>query len=460
MPNESSFDDTKAEADKILNKILSIESVDEIGAMSSDTKNVTYYVLLKEDAELSGSETATKINDVCKDSVAEVTASSSAMSSSMSMLSGNGISIKIYGEDMDKLRETSTGIEKVLSSVDGIKEVDNGIGEVTPAVKINVDKNKAMKKGLTVAQVYSEVSSVLKTDVQSTTVTLDSNNYTVNITNGDSRYKEIDYLENLTITVNDSKGNESAVKLSDIADIIKTDAPASIARENQKRVLTLSASVDDGENVTIVTERAEKALKDFKVDKGIEYVFDGENETIMDAIYQLMQMLIIGVALVYLVMVAQFQSLKSPFIVMFTIQLARTGGRGALLICNKEISVVSMLGFVLLCGVIVNNGIVLVDYINNLRIEGMKKREAIIEAGVTRIRPILMTSITTILGLIVMALGQGSGADMMQPIAIVCIGGLIYATLLTLFIIPIIYDLMNRKEIKVIDEKELEYTEE
>lgn len=459
MPNNTKFEETKDEADKILDKILSVESVDKVGAMASDNKNVTYYALLKEDAELSGSETAKKINELCENSKGEVTASSSAMSSSMSMITGDGISIKIYGEDMDDLRKTSTDIEKILLKVDGVKEVDNGIGEVSPAVRIKIDKNKAMKKGLTVAQIYSEVSALLKTDIQSTTVTLDSNSYEVNITNGDSEYKSLETLEDLVITVTDSTGEEKKVSLNDIAEIIKTDSPVSITRENQKRMLNLTAQVEDNENITVVTDRAIKALEDYNFASGITFEFDGENEAIMDAIYDLFKMLLIGIALVYLVMVAQFQSLKSPFVVMFTIPLALTGGLGALLICDKEISVVSMMGFVLLCGIIVNNGIVLVDYINQLRIEGMNKREAIIEAGITRIRPIFMTSITTVLGLIVMALGIGSGTDLMQPVAIVCIGGLVYATLLTLFVIPIIYDLMNRKEIKIIDEKELEYTD-
>ena len=167
-------------------------------------------------------------------------------------------------------------------------------------------------------------------------------------------------------------------------------------------------------------------------------------------------MMLLGIILVYMIMVAQFQSLKSPFIVMFTIPLAFTGGLLGLLIAGLEISVISMLGFVMLCGIIVNNGIVLVDYINQLRIDGVEKKKAIVEAGATRMRPILMTSITTVLGLIVMALGQDSGSAMMQPIAIVCIGGLVYATALTLFVIPCLYDMMNKKEMKKIDEKDLE----
>ena len=170
-------------------------------------------------------------------------------------------------------------------------------------------------------------------------------------------------------------------------------------------------------------------------------------------------MMLLGIILVYMIMVAQFQSLKSPFIVMFTIPLAFTGGLLGLLITGFEISVISMLGFVMLCGIIVNNGIVLVDYINQLRLDGVSKKEAIIEAGVTRMRPILMTSITTILGLIVMALGQEEGAAMMQPIAIVSIGGLIYATALTLIVIPCLYDMMNKKEMRKIDAKDLEISD-
>ena len=170
---------------------------------------------------------------------------------------------------------------------------------------------------------------------------------------------------------------------------------------------------------------------------------------------QLLLMILLGVLLVYLVMVAQFQSLKSPFIVMFTIPLAFTGGFLALLICGMEVSVVSLIGFIMLVGIIVNNGIVLVDYINQLRLDGMERREAILDAGRTRMRPILMTSITTILGLIDMATNDAAGTAMMQPVAVVCIGGLVYATLMTLFVVPCIYDILNKKELRTVSEEDL-----
>ena len=155
-------------------------------------------------------------------------------------------------------------------------------------------------------------------------------------------------------------------------------------------------------------------------------------------------------------MVAQFQSLRSPLIVMFTIPLAFTGGFLALLLAGVEVSVISLIGFVMLVGVIVNNGIVLVDYINQLRLEGMGRREAIIEAGVTRLRPILMTSLTTILGLIVMAFGNNVGTALMQPVALVCIGGLLYATLMTLLVVPCMYDILSRRDLRKVDEEELQ----
>jgi multidrug efflux pump subunit AcrB len=179
---------------------------------------------------------------------------------------------------------------------------------------------------------------------------------------------------------------------------------------------------------------------------GYTYEMTGEDETINDAMEQVLLMLLLAVAFMYLIMVAQFQSLLSPFIIMFTIPLAFTGGFAALYLTGNEISVIAMIGFVMLAGIIVNNGIVMVDYINQLRRAGMAKKEAIREAGMTRLRPVLMTASTTILGLSAMVFSTDMGAAMTKPMAIVMIGGLIYGTLLTLFVVPCIYDLFNRNK--------------
>ena len=160
---------------------------------------------------------------------------------------------------------------------------------------------------------------------------------------------------------------------------------------------------------------------------------------------ELVKMLGLGIVIIYLIMVAQFQSLLSPFIVMFTIPLAFTGGLFALALCGMEMSIVAMIGFIMLVGIIVNNGIVLVDYANQLCLEGKSVHDAIVEAGATRLRPVLMTVLTTVLGLLPLALGIGYGADLMQPVAVVCIGGLLYATLMTLFVVPVLYELFLKR---------------
>ena len=207
--------------------------------------------------------------------------------------------------------------------------------------------------------------------------------------------------------------------------------------------MTVSAAVEDGYNVTLVSQEIEKKLKKYDLPSGYSFDMGGEYETVQESVSQILLMLVLAIAFMYLIMVAQFQSLKSPFIILFTIPLAFTGGFIALLLCKMDASIIAMFGFIMLSGIIVNNGIVLVDYINKLREEGMEKKEAIIQAGKTRLRPIIMTALTTILGLCFMAAGVGDGSEMMQPMAVVTIGGLIYGTILTLVVIPCVYDLFH-----------------
>ena len=224
------------------------------------------------------------------------------------------------------------------------------------------------------------------------------------------------------------------------------------------RYVTVQAAIEDGYIVSDVSEQAKKIVDSYKTPAGYDLELDGENEATTEAMGQVLLMMALGVLLMYLIMVAQFQSLLSPFIILFTIPLAFTGGFLALLLTGQEINVLAMLGFIMLSGLIVNNGIVLVDYINQLRRSGVEKRQAIEEAGVTRLRPILMTALTTVLGLIPMVAGSSMGTDMTRPMAIVTIGGLVYGTLLTLFVVPCIYDLLNRKKDmreKIVDEESM-----
>lgn len=475
MPEDADFEEMAAMSDTVMERIQSVPEVENVGAMaggsdamsmlggsSSQSRSVTMYAMLDEKAERSSTEISDEIMSLCEDLDCTVTISSSGMSGATSMLGGSGITIKVYGDDLDALSQAARDVAAVLETVEGTADVSDGIEETSPEIHFAVDKEAAMKNGLTVAQVYSAVSQAMTAEKSSTSVNFDGTEYDIAVRSDAVGELTPEEIKKLQITVTDQAGNEKQIEIGEIARVEEKETLASINRNNQARYLTVTAGIADGYNVTLVTADAQEALKDFDRN-GIRLEFSGENETIMESMEQLVLMLLLGIVFVYMIMVAQFQSLKSPFIIMFTIPLAFTGGLLALLIADTEISVIAMLGFIMLSGIIVNNGIVLVDYINQLRIDGWDKKAAIIEAGVTRMRPILMTSITTILGLSVMLLGIGetsSGAEMMRPLALVCIGGLIYATILTLFVVPVLYDLMNRRKMRVVSKEDLEITNE
>ncbi len=462
MPEGATMEQAAELADQVLERIDGLEGIETVGAMMSsggllggggDSYDVTVYITLSDEAA-SGAAVGKRIETLCAGMECTVEATSAMMD--MSMLTGSGVSLQLYGEDMETLQAAAKLAGQTLAQLEGVAEVSDGLEEAVPALHIRVDRNKAMKKGLTVAQIYMELATALKTENTATSLTLDGKTTQVIVEKPESAKVTKDKLQEYAFTVKNQAGEEETFSLGDIATIENTMSLSTINRDNQRRSMTVTATLAEGENATLVTREAEKAVKKLDFGQGVTYRFDGENEATMEAVEQLALMLVLGVLLVYLVMVAQFQSLKSPFIVMFTIPLAFTGGFLALLICNMEISVISLIGFVMLTGIIVNNGIVLVDYINQLRQEGNQRRQAIVEAGATRMRPILMTTITTILGLVDMAVRQNVGTSLMRPVAVVCIGGLLYATLMTLFVVPCIYDMVNKKELRTVSEADLE----
>lgn len=463
MPEGTDMGEAVSLADQVLERIDTVEGIATVGAMmntgtglmggSSETLSITVYITLS-DREALGSKVGKDIEAACAGLPCTVSGSSAMMDTS-ALTGGSGISLRIYGDDMAALQNAAREAAGILADVDGVAESSDGLENAAPALQIRVDRNKAMAEGLTVAQVYMELAGKLTASASGPSLELDGNTTAVIIEKPEGSVPDVDGLRSYVFSVTGKDGTTKEVALSDIAVIEETSSLSTIQRLNQRRYVTVSATLAEGENVTVVTARAQRAMARADLGDGVSYVFTGENETIMEAVEQLMLMLLLGVVLVYLVMVAQFQSLKSPFIVMFTIPLAFTGGFLALLVCGMEVSVVSLIGFVMLVGIIVNNGIVLVDYINQLRLEGMERRAAIVEAGVTRMRPILMTTITTILGLLDMALSNAAGNALMRPVAVVCIGGLLYATLMTLFVVPCIYDIFNKKELRSVRSEDL-----
>ena len=482
-------------ADTVLERVMTVDNVQDAGFMmgggtmgglnmgaamggsSGGSYDVEGYITMPEGT--FGSDAAKEITALCADLPCEVTASG-VMSSMMSMMTGSGVSLQVFGDNMEDLQSAAQALAKRLEQVDGVAEVDDGLDESAPALQVVVDRVAAAKKGMTVAQIYMKVAAALQSSTSVSNVTL----------GGESMALSVDAVEGSTVTreklleleitpdaalssamggsagssalsqlsgsSDDTEKDDGTFKLGDVAKVQETVSMNTISRDQQRRCVTVTATVADGYNVTHVTSAARQALGSAALPDGVTVEFNGENEQIMDAMGQLLLMLLLGVVLVYFIMVAQFQSLKSPFIVMFTIPLAFTGGFLALLVTGIEVSVISLIGFVMLVGIIVNNGIVLVDYINQQRLAGMERREAIIDAGVTRLRPILMTSLTTILGLIVTAAAKNAGTALMQPVAVVCIGGLLYATLMTLFVVPCMYEIMNRRDLRKVDERELE----
>ncbi|MCQ2554335.1 MAG: efflux RND transporter permease subunit [Clostridia bacterium] len=464
---ESTLEETKEVANEALERIAAIEGVDKVGAMLSSsgmgaitgqrsTGTVTLYVIVDQNAKVTGDWIAEQAAEICKDLPCEVSINSaSSVSSYTSALGGSGVGIYLYSNNQDLLIEGAKIVEEKLMTVEGIESVDNGLTNAEPELHLVVDKDKAMKKNLTVAQVYMAISNAMKKTSSSTSITLNGSEYDVTVGKLDDTEVLRSEIENLEIEYKTRDGKTGKVKLLDLATVTVTESLPTIHRENQRTYLSVNGAVKEGYNVTNVTAAVKEAFKDMELPGGVHYEFNGENEYIMDAMKDLLLMLLIGILLVYLIMVAQFQSLKSPFIIMFTIPLAFTGGLLALILLNKEISIIAMIGFVILVGIIVNNGIVLVDYTNQLRGRGYSKREAILESGVTRMRPVLMTSLTTILGLIIMAFGKTAGTDMMQPLALVACGGLIYATVLTLLVVPVIYDIFNGEKFNAVKEDDL-----
>lgn len=474
LDDSATMDDTIDAAQNLLDTLSKYDEFETVGVMTGSTTSlmgltgsvsssdadkgsVMAYAVFKDDKVKNSESISKEIEAELQSIDGDVVVSGSSSSSSMSaMLGDDGVSIKLYGDDLKTLQDTAKDMAEKLAAVDGIDETDNGIGATSGEIKVTVDKTKAAKKSLTVAQVYQQIAAAITSETTSSTLTNSGKDLDVVVIKDENSDVTKNNIKDIKLTYIDKEGNEKTTKLSEVAEISDSESMNSITRSDQKRYIKVSGTLKDGYTNTDVSNKAKALFDDYKLPDGCSIEYSGSNESTMEAVNQMLLMMLLGVILIYLIMVAQFQSLKSPFIIMFTIPLAFTGGFLGLLITGFDVSVVALLGFVMLCGIIVNNGIVLVDYINNLRLEGKERREAIVEAGKTRMRPILITAITTVLGLSTMALGIGTGSEIMQPIAIVCIGGLLYATIMTLYIVPVIYDILSKKELRKVSESDLE----
>ena len=449
----TSLEDTSKVADEVMDKVGAIDDIEDIGGLvssssmmggSQDTNLVSFYAITKENPSMSNAELKKEIEKVTKGIDGELTVNMSNMD--MSSLGASGINIQIKGKDLDKLQSVAKDVKKIVEDVKGTQNVSDGTEDNKEELRVVVDKAKATQHGLTVVQVYQELYGKLAEAQKATTLTTDTNDYDVYVLDDANESMSRDDIRNMTLQIEKQDGTTEELKLADIATFEDASGLQAISRIDQSRYMNVTAEIKDDDNIGLVSNRVKKALAAYDAPEGYEIEMTGEDETINEAMIELFKMMGLALVFMYLIMVAQFQSLRSPFIVMFTVPLAFTGGLLALWLAGMPVSVIAMIGFVMLSGIIVNNGIVFIDYTNQLMEGGMTQKDALVEAGKTRLRPIIMTALTTILGLSTMALGFGMGADMVQPMAVVTIGGLIYGTILTLVVVPCIFDLFHRRE--------------
>ena len=465
LPEDTKRADAYALTDEAMALMQQVEGVETVGAMDggtgmsmmgmggaggSDTvESMSFYLVLDENAD--SEKTADDLTALSAQLPGcEVSVTTSSMD--LSVLGGSGVELIVRGPDVDELNRITHDLMDILRGVEGLEEPTNGQEEGTPQLRLVVDKDAAMRCGLTVAQIYSELAAALTTETTSTTLTVGAEDYEVVVADERNKLDRDTLMQyEFEVTGTGPDAETETHTLSEFASLKDDFSLASVARENQQRYMTVTAAVKEGYNATLISRDIQPTLDSYDLPEGYTLEVGGETQTVADAMQDLVLMILLAVVFIYMIMVAQFQSLLGPFIVMLTMPLAFTGGLGALWIAGLPLSVISMLGFLILAGVVVNNGIVFVDYANQLRLEGMEKRAALIETGKTRMRPILMTALTTILAMSTMAFSTGMGAELSKPMALVTMGGLGYATLLTLFIVPVFYDLWFRKPLKKID---------
>ena len=474
-----SKEDSYAIAGKAVEAMLEVDHVEEVG-ITTDTRVAgmdigqlglptaitdllnaansygTYQVNVMLDESLSSSEieTARQALEDALSGIVDCTAKVeiSGMQELTSQLA-SGLSVKIYGADAETLSQLSEKVVDIVNDTEGFANATNGLGSGDATINLHIDRDKVRSYGLTVAQVYQQIAAKLTTTTTAQTpVTVDGSTMSVQISNNlDPVTKEnmMDITFETTVMSADGTTSTGTCTLADMATWDTGSAPDSITSEDQTQYVSVTADTLDGYNTTVQARVLEKKLNEFalsdEMPEGCSFSMGGESDSVNFMVNEMVQWLSLALPFVYLVMVAQFQSLLSPFIVLFTIPLAFTGGLLGMLFTGQQLTMISLMGFIVLMGTVVNNGIVFVDYANQLRLGGMERRAALIATGKTRMRPILMTTLTTVLAMLQLVFSNDMASQLMSGMAIVIICGLSYATLMTLYIVPILYDILFRK---------------
>ena len=349
------------------------------------------------------------------------------------------LSVEVSGYDLDALARISQTIVTALSASERFTDIRTTVERGNPEIQIVFDQERAAKLGLAVRDIADRVVANVRGEL-ATRYTWRDKKIDVLVSSVDTRRSSIEEIRKLIV----NPTSERPVTLEAVADIGVAQGPAEIRRVAQERVAIITMNVAYGD-LGAAAEEVRQIIARTPMPAGISANVSGQSEEMQASFVSMQFALALAVFLVYLVMASQFESLIHPFVILFTIPLALVGAVLALFVTGTTLNIVAFIGVIMLAGIVVNNAIVLVDLINQLRSQGKARADAIIEAGTARLRPIMMTSLTTALGLLPMALGFGEGAEVRTPMAITVIGGLIVSTLLTLIVIPVVYSLLDRK---------------
>ncbi len=463
-PEEMTREEAYATTDEVIERMLKIEGIGTIGVLTGngsallvsesagedDFRHMSFMIMTAD--ENAGEEEIKRINreieQIGTDMSIDLTMTSMATEMD-SLTGGSGLSLNVYGQDIDELTRITGEICDIVDTIDGYENISNGSEDAGKAAHVTIDKNKAMGLGLSVVQIYQDINKKLTHSKSAVTITVDGIDMDIVVVDETKpmTYENLlDYEFTVEKTDDDNDTIHEDHKLREFATVEVKDELNSINRKNQSRFMTVTASVGEGYNTTLLTRKLKPLLDKYKLPQGYSMELGGEYDSVLTMLRQMALVIILGLLMVYLVMVGQFQSLLSPFIVLFTVPLAFTGGFLTMWLCRENLSMISILGIVVLMGTVVNNGIVFVDYANQLRKGGLDRTTALVVTGKTRMRPILMTALTTILAESNLIMGDDMGAQLGRGMALVIAGGLAYATLMTLFIIPVMYDILFKRQ--------------
>ena len=459
---EMTREDCYAQMNQLIEKLTVIEGIDSVCVMSGDADMTlvsgstsdsftSFSIMVLCENDEAGAEEVARITDQmykAAEGMSGTLTVSSGMDA-MDQLLGSGLSIDIFGEDINELTRISNDIMGIIGIVPGYSNISNGNEDAKQILHMYIDRDAAINDGLTVAQIYQAIYGKMTTSSVATSVTLAGETLDVEIVT-DLNPVNAENIMDYTFTIDDEDEDGNAITrdepLSEYATLVTEDGQNEINRLNMSYYITVTADVEDGYNNALLTRQLTPLLDAYRLPSGYTMDLGGESETTTQMIQQMALVMALALILVYLIMVAQFQSLLSPFIILFTVPLAFTGGFLGLRFMGEPVSMMALMGFLVLMGTVVNNGIVYIDYTNQLRKGGLERREALIVAGKTRMRPILMTAMTTILAECSLCIGDSLSSQLGKGMGIVIIGGLAYATLMTLFIVPVIYDILFKKK--------------